>query len=367
MLCSSLRRLRQLSNLFNVNLSKGSPFSKLFLSAALGAIAIPALSPGVSHGAVSSSILSGAIAQPALGSQLAQTLPKSCGHRLVSVEGGQISRQPAGQGGFSAVGGSVTLCANDILNVPQRVRVRVRCQGTSRDRRFFSGRNAVRRLCSQGGISISRGEVVELASLPYATHVASAKPKLLAYISVVSDPEDKGEATMLLEIINSETSEFVTEAFLDVPLKDLSYRDSPEATAAAGRPQGIYDGVVMINTAKLDDMPDLDSGVDYQWSLGKTLNDGEVTSSTTGIIHYRPFPEDFNPTQTVQASPTTSYRWLLDHDYGGEALALVARDRLRPLHAETALTQWSSLLERLDKGEESLEKRLRQAEVVALP
>ncbi|MEM9770445.1 MAG: hypothetical protein AAF889_02385 [Cyanobacteria bacterium P01_D01_bin.73] len=340
---------------------------RLSLNAALGAIAFPLALPSVFSSTVSAPALSEAIAQLALGSQLSRALPKSCGHRLVSVEGGQISRQSGGQGGFSSVGGSDSLCANDILNVPQRVRVRVRCQGTSRDRRFFSGRNAVRRLCSQGGISVSRGEVVELASLPYATHVASTKPKLLAYVSMISAPGDRSEAMMLLEIAKSETLEFVAEAFLELPLKDLSYRDSPEATAAAGKPRGIYDGVILIDTAKLDDMPDLDLGVDYRWNLGKMLSDGEITSVTSGIINYRPYPENFNPAQTAQSSPTTSYRWLLDHDYGGEALALVARDRLRPLHAEAALVQWNLLLERLDKGEEVFEQRLRQSEIIAVP
>ncbi len=363
MLCSSFRLLRQPGKISNIKLSKNRFFPKFFLGSALGAIAVPMLLPG----AASSTVLSEAIAQPTLESRLGQTLSKSCDHRLVSIEGGQISRQAGGRGGFSAVGGRASLCANDVLNVPQRVRVRVRCHGTSRDRRFFSGRNAVRRLCSRGGISVSRGEVVKLVSLPYASYVAIAQPKLLAYVSIVEETGSEKKIEMLLQIFTPDLSDFIAEIFLDIPLEDLSYRDSPEASAAAGKPKGIYDGIVLIDTAKLEGMPTLESGVDYQWSLGKTLDDGEITSSTTGIINYRPYPENFNPAQTVHSSPTTSYRWLLDHDYGGEALALVARDRLRPLHAEAALTQWNTILERLDKGEETLEKRLRQAKIVTLP
>lgn len=295
---------------------------------------------------------------------------KSCGHRLVSVEGGRISRQNLGQGEFNTVGGNVGLCSNDVLNVPRRVRVRVRCAGTARDRRFFSGQNAVRRLCSTGGVSVSRGSTTTLLSLPYATHVANAKPKVLAYVAATNAPNSNDVLKTTFEIFNPRTFEFVVSQPLDIPLKDLNYRADPKATAVAGSPQGIYDGVLLIDTAEFKTMPELEAGTDYQWALAEDVGDGEITAFTQGLIHYLPYGNSFNPAQTAQADPNKSYQWLVDHDYGGEALALIALKRLRPRRSPDALTQWQtvlSVLDRSDRSQQELENRLRETSILAVP
>ena len=319
---------------------------------------------------------------PAIAQSISQEIPpispqtsskgtlKSCGHRLVSVEGGRISRQSAGQGEFSSVGGSAGLCSDDVLHVPRRVRVRVRCAGTGRDRRFFSGQNAVRRLCSTGGVSVSRGSATTLLSLPYATHVASAKPKVLAYVAVTNAPNSNDVLKTTFEIFDPRTFEFVVSQPLKIPLKDLNYRPDPKATAVAGSPQGIYDGVLLIDTAEFETMPELEAEADYQWALAEDVGDGEITAFTQGLIHYLPYGDSFNPAQTAQSDPSKSYKWLVDHDYGGEALVLIALKRLRPRRSPDALTQWQmvlSVLDRSDQSQQELETRLRETSILAVP
>ena len=265
------------------------------------------------------------------------------------------------------------LCSNDILSVPRRVRARIRCAGTSRDRRFFSGQNAVRRLCGTGGVSVSRGSSTTLLSLPYATQVASPKPKLLFYVAATDSPNSRKTLTTTFEILDPRTFDFIVSQPVAIALEDLSYRPDPKATAVAGTPQGIYDGIVLLDTAEFEEMQPLEAEVDYHWALGEQVDadgDGEVTAFTQGLLHYLPYPEDFDPAQTAQADPTRSYGWLVDHDYGGEALALIAQERLRPRRSPDSLTQWQtvlSALDRSDNSEQDLETRLRQAEIIELP
>ena len=303
-------------------------------------------------------------------SPLKQAVLTSCGHRLISVEGGRVSRRSRGQGSFQAIGGTVGLCSNDILSVPPRVQARVRCAGSSRAVRFFRGQNAVRRLCGTSGFSANRGSSTTLISLPYATHVASPKPKLLVYVAATDSPNSRNTLSTTLQILNPNTFEFALEQPIEVALEDLSYRPDPTETEAAGAPMGIYDGVILLDTAEFEEMQALEAGVDYEWVFAEDAGDGEVTAFTKGLLHYQPYPDNFDPAQTAQADPKHSYGWLLDNDYGGEALALIAQERLRPRRSLSALTQWQtvlSALDRSDKDGQDIETRLRQTEIIALP